>query len=80
MRWRNVQTTVLSSCSGARSLVVSVTPRCSIGGREPGREHTKPLTIANGRRRSKAVTEPAAVSETTGWWDGIHDKQELGES
>ena len=31
MRWRNVQTTVLSSCSGARSLVVSVTPRCSIG-------------------------------------------------
>ena len=30
-----------------------------------GREHAKLLTIANGRRRSKAVTEPAAVSETT---------------
>ena len=30
-----------------------------------GREHAKLLTIANGRRRSKAVTEPADVSETT---------------
>eukprot|EP00964_Phaeocystis_antarctica_P011955 scaffold6596_cov64-Phaeocystis_antarctica.AAC.1 len=29
------------------------------------REHAKLLTIANGRRRSKAVTEPADVSETT---------------
>ena len=27
-----------------------------------GREHAKLLTIANGRRRSKAVTEPAAAS------------------
>eukprot|EP00964_Phaeocystis_antarctica_P035451 scaffold20245_cov57-Phaeocystis_antarctica.AAC.3 len=36
-----------------------------------GREHAKLLTIANGRRRSKAVTEPAAVSETTvGGWMG----------
>eukprot|EP00964_Phaeocystis_antarctica_P120196 scaffold83951_cov96-Phaeocystis_antarctica.AAC.1 len=30
-----------------------------------GREHAKLLTIANGRRRSKAATEPADVSETT---------------
>ena len=30
-----------------------------------GRDHAELLTIANGRRRSKAVTEPAAVSETT---------------
>ena len=30
-----------------------------------GHEHAKLLTVAKGRRRSKAVTEPAAVSETT---------------
>ena len=56
----------------------SATPRCSIGVVSMPSYSQSPTVDVD---RTKAVTEPADVSETTvGGGDGIHDARELGQS